>query len=69
MEHKEIIITDEEKRWVKMLAAGRSTKEVSEEIGLRPGTFAYKLNMLRAKLQCENMASLIAYFYKNDLIE
>lgn len=52
-----------------MLADGKTTSEVAGLVGLPAGTFAYKLNLLRARLGCENMASLVAFFYKNKLIE
>jgi len=69
MEAKEIKISDEEKGWVKLLAEGKQTTEVAKIANLPPGTFAYKLNLLRERVQCENMASLIAYFFRNNLID
>jgi DNA-binding CsgD family transcriptional regulator len=65
----EIKVTDDEKKWLSMLATGKSTDDVAKEIEMKPGTFAYKLNLLRAKLGCENMAALIAYSIRNKLIE
>lgn len=69
MEEKVIKVSDEEKRWLTMLASGKSTETVAGEINMRPGTFAYKLNLLRAKLGCDNMAELIAYSVRNKIIE
>jgi DNA-binding CsgD family transcriptional regulator len=68
MDEKTIRVTDEEKRWLAMLAEGKSTKEVADAFKIKPGTFAYKLNNLRIKTECENMASLMVYASKNGLI-
>lgn len=69
MEVKKPKVSDQEKKWVRMLADGKTTSEVAGSVGLPAGTFAYKLNLLRARLGCDNMASLVAFFYKNKLIE
>lgn len=69
MKEKFVKVSDDEKRWLVLLAEGKSTEDVANEIGMRPGTFAYRLNLLRAKLGCDNMASLIAFAVRNKLIE
>lgn len=61
--------SDEEKNWVKMLADGKSYKEISREFGLNKNTFAYKITSLRERFNCENSNQLIAFFFRNKLIE
>ncbi len=68
MTEKEIKVSEEEIGWVKRLASGIPTAEVAKEAGLPAGTFAYKLNLLRERFDCANMAALIAFFYKNQII-
>lgn len=62
------VATKEEIKWIKRLSEGVPTKEVAKEFDMAAGTFAYKLALIRERFQCENMASLIAYFAKNQLI-
>jgi DNA-binding NarL/FixJ family response regulator len=61
--------TDEEISWVTLLATGEKAKGVAEKLGLNKNTFAYKLQLLRAKFNCKNTAQLISYFLRNKYID
>lgn len=61
-------VSQDEKRWLTLLSEGKSISEVAKEVKLAKGTFAYKLNMLKERLGCKNMASLMYFVAKNEVI-
>lgn len=69
MREKIVNVTDEEKTWLRELASGKKADVIAEEMGMRPGTLSYKLNILRSKLGCKNMAELMAYSIRHKIIE
>lgn len=61
--------TEEEKDWVRALAAGEKASKIAERFKMNRNTFAYHLRFLRAKFQCKNTNQLISYFLRNGLID
>lgn len=61
--------TEQEKEWVKALAAGEKATKIAERFNMNRNTFAYHLRFLRAKFQCKNTNQLISYFLRNNLID
>jgi len=61
--------TLEEIKWVSLLATGEKAKGVAEKLGLNKNTFAYKLQLLRAKFNCKNTTQLVSYFITNKYID
>lgn len=61
--------TEQEIKWVELLAAGRSYHDIAREYDINKNTFAYKMTSLRERYGCENSASLVAFFIRNKLIE
>jgi len=61
--------SEEEKKWVKMLADGKSYKEIAIANEMNKNTFAYKITSLRERFNCENSNELVAFFLRNKLIE
>lgn len=62
-------ISEEERGWLRLLAEGKQISEVAAIAGKKKGTFVYKINIVKEKLGCKNMASLIYFATKNGLIE
>lgn len=62
-------VSDAERKWVQALATGKAAKDVAAQFGMKEGTFAYKMNILRGRFGCENTNGLIAYFLRNKLID
>jgi len=62
-------VTEEEKGWIKALSEGKKAKDVAYANNINEGTFAYKLNVLRGRFNCDNTNGLIAYFLRNKLID
>ena len=63
------IPTEEEILWVRLLASGEKAKGVAEKVGLNKNTFAYKLQLVRAKFNCKNTTQLVSYFITNKYID
>jgi DNA-binding NarL/FixJ family response regulator len=61
--------TEEEISWVRLLATGEKAKGVAEKLGLNKNTFAYRLQLLRAKFNCKNTTQLVSYFITNKYID
>lgn len=61
--------SEEEVKWVRLLATGEKAKGVAEKLGLNKNTFAYKLQLLRAKFNCKNTTQLVSYFITNKYID
>jgi len=61
--------TPEEINWVSLLATGEKANKVAERVGLNKNTFAYKLQLLRAKFNCKNTTQLVSYFITNKYID
>ena len=61
--------TEEEVKWVRLLATGEKAKGVAEKLGLNKNTFAYRLQLLRAKFNCKNTTQLVSYFLTNKYID
>jgi DNA-binding NarL/FixJ family response regulator len=61
--------SEEEVKWVKLLATGEKAKGVAEKLGLNKNTFAYKLQLLRAKFNCKNTTQLVSYFITNKYMD
>lgn len=55
------VLTDIEKHLVPLLAAGGSTKEIAEEMGISPVTVRAHLRTLRIKLHLDNKVQLRAF--------
>lgn len=65
----EVVPTEDEKLWIKLLSTGEKANVVAEKIGLNKNTFAYHLRFMRAKFQCRNTNQLISYFLRNKFID
>lgn len=61
--------TEEEVKWVAMLAEGKSYKEIAQHYGMPKNTVAYKLTSLRDRFNCENSTQLACLFLRNKLID
>lgn len=68
MSHEEIKVSEEQKKWVKLLSEGKKNGEVAKIVNVNPSTFAYRMSILRARFNCTNTASLIAIFSKQGYI-
>ena len=64
-----VVATEEEKKWVTLLATGEKANDVADKLGLNRNTFAYHLRFLRTKFQCQNTIQLVAYFLRNKIID
>lgn len=64
-----IDVTQEEKKWVKMLADGMTAQEISGELDINQNTFSGNINLMRIRLGCKNTTNLVALFLRNKLIE
>lgn len=64
-----VAATEEEKKWVALLATGEKANEIADKIGLNRNTFAYHLRFLRTRFQCQNTIQLVAYFLRNKIID
>lgn len=65
----EIRVTDDEKRWVKMLCEGKSYKQIADELSIRRNAVAYRLTALRERYNCLTSNQLVYLFTKNKLID
>ena len=65
----EVVPTEDEKLWIKLLSTGEKANVVAEKIGLNKNTFAYHLRFMRAKFQCRNTNQLVSYFLRNKFID
>ena len=61
--------TEEEKKWVTLLATGQKANDVAESLGFNRSTFAYHLKYLRVKYNCRNTTQLISFFLRNNFID
>jgi DNA-binding CsgD family transcriptional regulator len=61
--------SDEEKEYVRLLAEGKSYKDISRQFEINTNTFAYRMTSLRERYNCENSGALIAFFLRHKLIE
>lgn len=61
--------TEEEKQIVLLLASGKESYKVAEELGVNKNTFAFRLKVLRSFYGCKNSAQLIALFLRNKFID
>ena len=61
--------TEDEKKWVSLLATGEKATKVAETVGLNRNTFAYHLKFLRTKYGCKNTPQLISFFLRNGFID
>ena len=64
----DILVSDWDKKIVKMLAEGFTIPEISKGIGQEIRNIEYKLAKLKARLQCKTSAQLVAFFIKNKLV-
>lgn len=65
----QVVPTEDEKLWIKLLSTGEKASVIAEQIGLNKNTFAYHLRFMRAKFQCKNTNQLISYFLRNNFID
>ena len=61
--------TEEEKQIVTLLASGKESYKIAEELGVNKNTFAFRLKVLRSVYDCNNSAQLIALFLRNKFID
>lgn len=70
MQHApELSITDADRELVKMLADGKSAKDIAKSKKINYNTFAFNLTILKSKCGSLNTNNLIAYFLRNKLID
>ena len=65
----DISVSDDEKKIVGCLAKGLSVSEVGKEVKTETRVLEYKIAKLKARLQCDTAAQLVAYFLRNKLID
>ncbi len=64
-----LLITDEEKELVRMIADGKAAKKIAKEKKINYNTFAFNLSIIRGKCGALNTPHLVAYFLRNKLID
>lgn len=62
-------IKREEKKWVKLLADGKTVDEIAAELNVNPRTLERKVSDLRKICKCVNLPHLVGFFFKNELIK
>ena len=65
----EIAITSEEKTIVSRLSKGEQAELIGKDLGYPKGTFATKMQQIRAKYSALNTTHLVAYFLRNQIIQ
>lgn len=61
-------LSEEERKWILELVAGRKTKEVAKMYGLPQGTLAFKMNNVRSRFCAKNIAELVYILCKEGKI-
>lgn len=64
-----ILVSDRDKKMVKMLADGESGVKIAKTFSVNKNTLATQMAELRKKMGCKNSTHLVAYFFKNGLID
>ena len=63
------VLTERERQVLKLVADGMSTDQIAVMLNLSPGTIQSHRNSLRNKLHVHNLAGMIRYAIKFNLIQ
>ncbi len=64
-----IIVTAKEAAIVRMLADGLRASKIAEELELSVRTIETNMSTLRLKMGCSTLPHLVAFFFRNKLID
>jgi DNA-binding NarL/FixJ family response regulator len=65
----DVSVNEWEKKVVGLLSKGKTIPEISKEIKSNNRRVEYRLAQLKARVNCNTAAQLVAFFLKNKLID
>lgn len=64
-----LYVTMQELNIVKLIVAGKKTREIAEDLGISPSTVGAHRNNMLDRLHCAHTPQLIAKLFRNNLLQ